>query len=78
MALVPLRQFSSSPDVAVLDIAMPGLRRLGVLAGVIAGGLSTKIVFLTALATDDLLAAIANGAWAALKDAAFDSLVDCH
>jgi len=67
------------PDVAVLDIAMPGLDGLGVLEGVMANGLKTRIVFLTALAADDqVLAAIANGAKGViLKDAAFDSLVDC-
>jgi two-component system nitrate/nitrite response regulator NarL len=72
-----IRQFA--PDVAVLDIAMPDVSGLNVLSSVIASGLDTKVVFLTALATDDqILTAIANGARGiVLKDAAFESLVAC-
>jgi two-component system, NarL family, nitrate/nitrite response regulator NarL len=72
-----IRQFA--PDVAVLDIAMPDVSGLNVLSSVIASGLDTKVVFLTALATDDqILTAIANGAKGiVLKDAAFESLVAC-
>jgi two-component system, NarL family, nitrate/nitrite response regulator NarL len=72
-----IRQFA--PDVAVLDIAMPDVSGLNVLTSVIASGLDTKVVFLTALATDDqILTAIANGAKGiVLKDAAFESLVAC-
>jgi DNA-binding NarL/FixJ family response regulator len=67
------------PDVAVLDLAMPGLNGLDVLSSVVNEGGKTKVVFLTAVATDDqILAAIANGAKGiVLKDAAPDSLVDC-
>jgi two-component system, NarL family, nitrate/nitrite response regulator NarL len=68
-----------SPDVAVLDVAMPGLNGLDVLSSVVNDGGKTKVVFLTAVATDDqILGAIANGAKGiVLKDAAPDSLVDC-
>ena len=72
-----IQQFA--PDVAVLDIAMPSVSGLDVLSSVIASGLDTKVVFLTALASDDqILTAIANGAKGiVLKDAAFESLVAC-
>jgi two-component system nitrate/nitrite response regulator NarL len=68
-----------APDVAVLDIVMPGLSGLEVLSAVTGEGNITKIVFLTAFGTDDnVLAAIANGAQGiVLKEAAPDSLVDC-
>ena len=67
------------PEVAVLDVAMPRLNGLDILSSVVNDGGKTKVVFLTALATDDqILAAIANGAKGiVLKDAAPDSLVDC-
>jgi DNA-binding NarL/FixJ family response regulator len=76
-AVQSIRQFA--PDIAVLDIAMPGLNGLEVLADIVADGFKTKVVFLTAVATDHhVLAAIANGAKGiVLKDAAPDSLVDC-
>jgi two-component system nitrate/nitrite response regulator NarL len=76
-AVQSIRQFA--PDIAVLDIAMPGLNGLEVLSNIVADGFKTKVVFLTAVATDDhVLAAIANGAKGILlKDAAPDSLVDC-
>jgi DNA-binding NarL/FixJ family response regulator len=68
-----------APNVAVLDIAMPGLNGLEVLSAIAGEGGITKIVFLTAFATDDhILAAIANGAQSiVLKEAAPDSLVEC-
>ncbi|HMF26522.1 MAG TPA: response regulator transcription factor [Pseudolabrys sp.] len=76
-AVSAIRQFA--PDVAVLDIAMPSVSGLDVLSSVTASGLDTKVIFLTALATDDqILTAIANGAKGiVLKDAAFESLVAC-
>jgi two-component system nitrate/nitrite response regulator NarL len=76
-AVQSIRQFA--PDIAVLDIAMPGLNGLEVLSDIVADGFKTKVVFLTAVATDHhVLAAIANGAKGiVLKDAAPDSLVDC-
>ena len=40
------------PDVAVLDIKMPGMTGLDVLSTILAEGLSTKVVFLSAAASD--------------------------
>jgi DNA-binding NarL/FixJ family response regulator len=68
-----------APDIAVLDVAMPGLNGIEVLCGIATDQLKTKVVILTAVATDDqILAAITNGARGImLKDAAPDSLVNC-
>jgi DNA-binding NarL/FixJ family response regulator len=68
-----------APNVAVLDVVMPGLNGLEVLSAIAAEENITKIVFLTAFATDDhVLAAIANGAQGiVLKDDAPDTLVEC-
>jgi two-component system, NarL family, nitrate/nitrite response regulator NarL len=68
-----------APDIAVLDITMPGLDGIEVLSDLATKPLKTKVVFLTALATDDqILAAIANGARGImLKDTAPDNLVNC-
>jgi two-component system nitrate/nitrite response regulator NarL len=76
-AVQAIREFV--PDVAVLDISMPGLNGLDVLASVISEGSDTKIVFLTAAVSDEqVLAAIANGAKGiVLKDSAPDCLIDC-
>ena len=67
------------PEVAVLDIGMPGLNGLEVLSSMMAEGHETKIVFLTASASDgQILTAITSGAKGImLKDMAPDSLVDC-
>jgi two-component system nitrate/nitrite response regulator NarL len=68
-----------APDVAVLDFAMPKLNGLEVLSKIAVDGCKTKVVILTAVATDaEILAAVAHGAKGImLKDAAADSLVDC-
>jgi two-component system nitrate/nitrite response regulator NarL len=42
-----------APNVAVLDVVMPGLNGLEVLSATTGEGGITKIVFLTAFATDD-------------------------
>jgi DNA-binding NarL/FixJ family response regulator len=67
------------PDVAVLDIMMPGFTGLDALTSIVAEGQPTKVVFLTATATDaQLLEAIAGGAMGVvLKDEALDELVRC-
>src|SRR5262249_8294800 len=67
------------PELAVLDIGMPGMNGIDVLSSVIADGLATKVVLLTAAATDgQILSAISRGAQGImLKDMAADSLVHC-
>ena len=67
------------PDVAVLDIKMPGMTGLDVLSTILAEGLSTKVVFLSAAASDaQILTAITRGAKGIiLKDVAPESLAQC-
>jgi len=67
------------PELAVLDIGMPGMNGIDVLSSVVADGLATKVVLLTAAATDgQILSAISRGAKGImLKDMAADSLVHC-
>ena len=67
------------PDIAVLDLMMPGLDGLAVLSGITADGLLTKVIFLSAFATDaQLAAATAAGAQGILwKGVASEKLVDC-
>ena len=67
------------PDIAVLDISMPGLNGLDVLSGITSEGFSTKVIFLTAVASDSqILTAITRGAKGImLKDTAPESLADC-
>src|SRR5258708_34544537 len=68
-----------SPDIALLDIFMPGLTGVDILAAATSEHLSTRIVFLTASAEDrDLIIAAARGAYGVvLKEAAPDVLVHC-
>ena len=68
-----------SPNVAVLDILMPGLTGLDVLARIVADGLATKVVFLTATASDaQLVRAVSDGAQGiVLKEEALSELVQC-
>jgi len=72
-----IRQFK--PDIAVLDIAMPGLTGLQVLQIVNSEKLDTRVIFLTANATDqNIFTLIENGASGLLlKDAAVAELVTC-
>jgi DNA-binding NarL/FixJ family response regulator len=76
-ATAAIQQFT--PDVAVLDIIMPDLSGLDVLLSIVGDGIKTRVVLLTAVATDDrILAAMTSGAKGLLfKDAAPDNLVDC-
>src|SRR5262245_39315765 len=46
-----------APDIAVLDVAMPGLNGIEVLCGIATDQLKTKVVLLTAVATDDQIIA---------------------
>jgi two-component system, NarL family, nitrate/nitrite response regulator NarL len=68
-----------SPDIALLDIFMPGLTGLDILAAATSEHLSTRIVFLTASAEDrELIIAAARGAYGViLKEAAPEVLVHC-
>ena len=67
-----------APDVAVLDIAMPSLPGLEILASLAGEGSKTKVVFLTAsIADDQILAAISHGAKGIMfKDSAPEDLID--
>ena len=66
-----------SPDIALLDMFMPGLPGLDILASVTSEQLPTRVVFLTAFAEDrDLLTAVARGAYGVIfKDATPSALV---
>lgn len=68
-----------SPDIALLDIFMPGLTGLDILAAATSEHLSTRIVFLTASAEDrELIIAAARGAYGViLKEAGPEVLVQC-
>jgi len=72
-----IREFS--PDIALLDIFMPGLSGLEILADATSERLPTRVVFLTAHAEDrDLIIAAARGAYGViLKEAAPKVLVHC-
>jgi DNA-binding NarL/FixJ family response regulator len=76
-ALQAIRQLA--PTVAVLDFSMPGLNALDVLEVISADRSATKVVLLTATATDrQLLTSVARGAkGVVLKEAALPELVEC-
>ena len=67
------------PDIAVLDIRMPKLSGLSVLETLEADGLSTRVVLLTASASDEqILQAVQRGAWGLLlKESAPATLMQC-
>ena len=70
---------SHRPDIAVLDISMPEMNGLEVIARMISEGMTTKVIFLTANATDgNILALIEQGASGLLlKDSAISELAQC-
>jgi two-component system nitrate/nitrite response regulator NarL len=72
-----LRRFR--PDIALLDIAMPGKDGMQIAALVRAEKIPTRVVFLTASREDrDLVSAVASGAHGIVpKDATPDELVHC-
>jgi DNA-binding NarL/FixJ family response regulator len=76
-ATAAIQQFI--PDVAVLDIIMPEINGFDVLLSTMGEKFKTRVVLLTAVATDDrVLAAMTSGAKGLLfKDTAPDNLVDC-
>src|SRR6266478_7484338 len=65
------------PDIALIDITMPGLTGLEILTIVNSEGLSTRLVFFTASVEDrELVISAAAGAYGIiLKDVAIDILV---
>jgi two-component system, NarL family, nitrate/nitrite response regulator NarL len=67
------------PDVAVLDIQMPGMSGLEILHAVVREGLRTRIVFLTGSATGrEIAEALEIGAWGiVLKAEATSSILHC-
>lgn len=70
---------SAEPDLAILDINMPELSGVDVLENVEKEGLSTRVVLLTASASDaHIERAVRFGAWGImLKDTAADDLLEC-
>ncbi len=66
---------SLRPDIAILDISMPGLTGLEILSIVNSEGFSTRVVFFTASVEDRELVISAAAYGIILKDAALESLV---
>jgi DNA-binding NarL/FixJ family response regulator len=75
-ALEAIRKWS--PNVAVLDVLMPGLSGLDVLACIKVDGLATKVVLTAAASDGQLLRATAGGVHGiVLKEEALTELVQC-
>ncbi|POR40171.1 response regulator transcription factor [Methylobacterium sp. V23] len=76
-ALVKIRQ--ALPEVAVLDVQMPGLTGVQVLAALKEEASSTRVILLTASASDEQIAtAVELGVYGILlKEAAADELLEC-
>ena len=76
-ALESIRELK--PDIAVLDISMPGLTGIQILEHVADEQLPTKVVFFTrSMKHDEIVAAISKGAWGILrKNIAADCLTKC-
>ncbi|MBL0408381.1 response regulator transcription factor [Microvirga aerilata] len=69
----------SKPDLAILDVSMPGCTGVEVLAELSDRDLTTRVILLTASAGDgEIVEAVARGVYGLmLKDAAADTLLDC-
>src|SRR4051794_31992460 len=66
------------PDLAVLDLAMPGFTGLDLLAALSRAGSRVRVILLTAAATDpQIVKAMAEGAWGLLKEATAEDLLAC-
>jgi two-component system, NarL family, nitrate/nitrite response regulator NarL len=68
-----------SPDIALLDMSMPGLGGFEILAAVASEGLSTRVVFFNTSAKDpELIVGVARGAYGLiLRDTTPAVLVQC-
>jgi len=77
LALVMIRQ--TLPEVAVLDVQMPGLTGVQVLAALKEETLNTRVILLTASASDEqVVTAVKLGvSGILLKEAAADDLLEC-
>jgi DNA-binding NarL/FixJ family response regulator len=67
------------PNLAVIDLAMPGLNGLEVARAIAMEGLPVRVILLTALISDaQIVNALAAGIWGILlKESALDELIDC-
>jgi DNA-binding NarL/FixJ family response regulator len=67
------------PNLAVIDLAMPGLNGLEVARAIATEGLPVRVILLTALISDaQIVSALAAGIWGILlKESALDELIDC-
>ncbi len=76
-ALAAIR--AGEPDLAMIDLNMPGLNGRQVLAAAVGEGLKTRIVLLTAAATDaEIYDTIdAGAAGVVIKDTGIDTLLTC-
>jgi DNA-binding NarL/FixJ family response regulator len=70
---------SHEPDLAVLDINMPMMTGVDVLENIESDGLATRVILLTASASDAYIErAVRAGVWGLmLKDTAADELLEC-
>jgi DNA-binding NarL/FixJ family response regulator len=70
---------TTAPDLAVLDINMPEMTGVDVLEAIEGDGLATRVILLTASASDAHIERAVNfGAWGIiLKDTAAEDLLDC-
>lgn len=70
--------FTKDPDIALLDFRMPKLNAIEVLAKADDTGLRTRVIFLTASASDGhLLAAQRRAYGIVLKESAADTVANC-
>jgi len=75
-ALCAVRRFA--PDILVLDLRMPGKDGIAVLGEMRREGMTAKVVLLTAMENEDVLAAIRLGVrGVVMKDMALRLLVEC-